>query len=129
MRSAPDKSDDSVTPTAVGQLLVAGRIEDLPPGRCATVELPNGNELALYNVGGEIYATDNSCPHHGAPLAEGRLCGHVIECGFHGWQFDVRDGRGLTVGESIGTYGVVVSEGVIKIELSNTEGPKDVVMR
>jgi len=82
MQSSPDKDEESA-PTSDGQMIVIGRIEDLPPGRCATVELPNGNELALYNVDGEFYATENSCPHHGAPLAEGKLCGHVIECGFH----------------------------------------------
>lgn len=115
MQSSTDKPEDSVKPTKVVQTIIAGRIEDLSPGRCATVELPNGKELALYNVGGEFYATDNSCPHHGAPLVEGKLCGHVIECGFHGWQFDVRDGRGLTVRESLETYRVVVEEGLIKI--------------
>jgi len=115
MQSSTDKPEDSVKPTKVVQTIIAGRIKDLSPGRCATVELPNGKELALYNVGGEFYATDNSCPHHGAPLVEGKLCGHVIECGFHGWQFDVRDGRGLTVRESLETYRVVVEEGLIKI--------------
>ena len=120
----PDKSEDSFTPTSEGQTIIAGRIEDLPPGRCATIDLSDGRELALYNVGGEFYATDNSCPHHGAQLAEGKLCGHVIECGFHGWKFDVRDGRGLTVSESIKTYRVVVADGAIKIELKDATAAK-----
>jgi nitrite reductase/ring-hydroxylating ferredoxin subunit len=68
--------------------------------------LPDGNEVAVYNVGGEFYATDNFCPHRGARLTEGVLCGYIVECGLHGWQFDVRTGECLTVPEKIKTYRV-----------------------
>lgn len=95
----------------------AGRVEDLPHGSCKTVELPAGRELALFNVNGEFYATENFCPHKGAPLAEGTLCNHVIECDWHGWQFDVRTGECLTVTESIETYEVFVEGGLLKIML------------
>lgn len=93
----------------------ACRVEDLPQGSSKTIELPEGRELALYNVNGEFYATENFCPHKGAPLADGNLCEHVIECGLHGWQFDVRTGECLTVTEKIETYEVFVADGFIKI--------------
>jgi len=109
--------DESPVSNSKNRTIVAGRIEDLTPGSCAAVALADGNEVAVYNVDGELFATDNSCPHHGAPLADGRLCGQVIECGWHGWQFDVRDGRCLTVSESIATYRVSVEDGLIKIEV------------
>jgi len=60
----------------------------------------------VYNVGGEFYAIDNFCPHRGARLTEGVLCGYIVECGLHGWQFDVRTGECLTVPEKIKTYRV-----------------------
>src|SRR6187549_1238243 len=78
-----------------------GRVDDLPAGYSKTINLPEGRELALYNVDGEFYATENFCPHKGAPLSEGTLCGHIVECGWHGWQFDVRSGECLTVNERI----------------------------
>jgi len=92
-----------------------GAVHDLQPGACISVELPGGDELAVYNVDGEFYATENFCPHKGAPLSEGVLCGHVIECGLHGWQFDVRNGECLTVPDRIRTYEVLVEDGMIKI--------------
>ena len=82
---------------------------DLPAGACTSLELPDGNELAIYNVDGEFYATENFCPHKGARLSEGILCGHIIECGLHGWQFDVRTGECLTVPEPIKTYPLIVT--------------------
>lgn len=112
-----NKTEDSSQPGRERLTIEAGRVEDLPPGHSKSVALADGNELALYNVCGEFFATDNSCPHHGAPLAEGRLCAHVIECDWHGWQFDVRNGRCLTVSESIATYRVLVDDGLIKIEI------------
>lgn len=101
--------------TEPSKAIDAGRVEDLPAGSCKTIELPAGRELALYRINGEFYATENFCPHKGAPLAEGTLCDHVIECNWHGWQFDVRTGECLTVVEKLETYDVVVEDGVVKI--------------
>jgi 3-phenylpropionate/trans-cinnamate dioxygenase ferredoxin component len=103
--------------TRKGQLVNAGRAEDLPAGRRAVVEIPEGRELALFNVNGEFFATENSCPHRGAPLSEGMLCDHYIECALHGWQFDVRSGECLTVSERIETYPVRIVDGLITIEI------------
>ena len=117
MQSFNTESDDAVTPVAAGRKLIVGAINDVRPGECARFELPDGEELAVYNVDGEFYATENSCPHRGAPLSEGALCGHVIECGLHGWQFDVRNGECLTVRETIRTYRLTIKDGTLVVEL------------
>ena len=95
------------------QTFIVGRIDDLRPNTSISFELPDGNELAVYNVNGEFYAIENSCPHRGAPLSEGDLCGHIVECGLHGWQFDVRSGECLTVPDQIRTYQVTVENGLL----------------
>lgn len=117
MQSFNTEPDDVATPLAARQKLIVGAIRDLQSGACARIELPDGNEIAIYNVDGEFYATDNSCPHRGAPLSEGVLCGHVIECGLHGWQFDVRTGECLTVSETIRTYELKIEDGILICEI------------
>jgi nitrite reductase/ring-hydroxylating ferredoxin subunit len=102
-------------PGKQGETITVGRIADVPVGRGATIELPGGTELALYNVEGEFFAIENFCPHRGAPLADGIICGHVVECGWHGWRFDVRTGRCLTTDDHVESYEVVIEEGWIKI--------------
>ncbi|MGI8838557.1 MAG: Rieske (2Fe-2S) protein [Pyrinomonadaceae bacterium] len=41
-------------------------------------------------------------------MSEGIICDRVIECDWHGWQFDLRTGECLTVTEKISTYQAVV---------------------
>jgi naphthalene 1,2-dioxygenase system ferredoxin subunit len=52
-----------------------------------------GRDIAMYNAGGEIFATDNICTHGHARLCEGFLEGHEIECPLHQGKFDVRTGQ------------------------------------
>lgn len=95
--------------------LTVAAVDNLQPGARVRVELPDGDELVIYNVNGEYYATENFCPHKGAPLSEGALCGHIVECGWHGWQFDVRNGECLTVRERLKTYEVLVEDGLVRV--------------
>ena len=115
MQSFNTEADDEPTSASAAQTLIVGATDDIRPGACIRVELSDGDELAVYNVDGEFYATENFCPHKGALLSEGVLCGHVVECGLHGWQFDVRSGECLTVRETIRTFEVQVEEGLVKV--------------
>lgn len=105
-------------PQREGKTATIGRVGDVPPGRGATVKLEGGKEVALFNVGGEFYATENFCPHKGYPLADSRLSGYRVECDLHGWQFDIRNGKCFEKkGCSIESYEVVVEDDWLKILL------------
>ena len=56
----------------MGNFVKVATLADLPTGKAMTVEV-SGTPVALYNVGGTIYATTNTCPHRGGPLGEGDL--------------------------------------------------------
>jgi naphthalene 1,2-dioxygenase ferredoxin component len=66
--------------------------EDLPADDVIGLAV-GGRDIAVYTVGDEIYATDNTCTHGQARLCDGFLDGHEIECPLHQGKFDVRDGR------------------------------------
>jgi nitrite reductase (NADH) small subunit len=90
---------------------------DLAPGQAIAVEV-NGKAIALYNVDGTLYATDNTCRHQGGPLGEGILEGDVITCPWHMWEYNVRTGE--KVGNSsiqVATYPVQVDGTDIKVAL------------
>ena len=73
------------------QYITVARVGDVPPGRVKTVSV-NGHRLALCNVEGTFFATQDLCTHDGGPLGEGELIDHEIECPRHGGRFDVRTG-------------------------------------
>ena len=54
-----------------------------------------GKPIVLYDIGGEVYATDNLCTHAFAFLSDGWLDGDVIECPLHAGRFEVKTGKGL----------------------------------
>ncbi len=92
-------------------------IADLPAGRgrCVTA---GRRDVALFQVEGQLYAIDNSCPHRGGPLAEGDLSGCVIYCPLHAWSFDLRTGVSPSNSRAkVATYPVRVVAGTIEVEL------------
>lgn len=66
--------------------------KDIPPGKSIIVLSPKGQEIALFNIDGEIFALENACPHQGGPLGEGEVENACVTCPWHGWQFDVKTG-------------------------------------
>lgn len=64
---------------------------DLPPGEMTSFEIGD-NQVAVYNVDGTFYATDNICTHGFASLADGYLEDDEVECPLHGGRFNVTNG-------------------------------------
>ncbi|HEV7768646.1 MAG TPA: Rieske 2Fe-2S domain-containing protein [Thermoanaerobaculia bacterium] len=64
---------------------------EIPIGRAKAYNV-NGRTIALYHTAAGFFATDNTCPHRGGPLAEGDLIGNEINCPWHLWGFDVATG-------------------------------------
>lgn len=55
----------------------------------------DGASVGLANIGGEIFAFDETCTHRACPLSEGEFDGSIITCPCHMSRFDIRTGRVL----------------------------------
>jgi len=64
---------------------------DLADGEMKEVSAGD-TRILLARVGGEFHAVGAACPHYGAPLAEGALCGTRVVCPWHHACFDVTTG-------------------------------------
>jgi naphthalene 1,2-dioxygenase system ferredoxin subunit len=79
----------------------------------------NAKSIALYQVDGEIFATDNICTHGNARLCDGFLEGHEIECPLHQGRFDIRNGKAMCapLTEDIQIYPVKIEGGRVFVEI------------
>lgn len=68
---------------------------ELVEGRALEVE-HGGRVFALFLNNGVATAIDGMCAHQGGPLADGEIEGNIVTCPWHGWQFNIEDGRCLT---------------------------------
>ena len=66
-------------------------LADLPPGTMRRVTYGD-RDVLLVNVGGEVLATDDRCPHMSAPLSLGSLDGCLVDCPLHSGRFDLCTG-------------------------------------
>ncbi len=64
---------------------------DLEIGKSAIIEVGD-KEIALFNYKGNFYAIDNTCPHRGSPLGEGRVEEGILICPNHEWRFELKSG-------------------------------------
>ena len=93
-----------------------------------------GRPIAVFHVAGEYFALTDRCPHEGGSLCAGRLIGLVrsrepgvyecsrplemLQCSWHGWEFDIRTGQCYCDPDSIQarSYAVSVEDGAALAE-------------
>ncbi|MFZ5937463.1 pyridine nucleotide-disulfide oxidoreductase [Pseudomonas putida] len=67
------------------------RLEQLDPRRPLRVQAGN-EEMILVRQGDQVHAYQGNCPHEGAPLEEGVICGGLLVCPWHKAAFAVDEG-------------------------------------
>ena len=63
--------------------------QDLEAGKLVDA---GGQSIAIFDLGGNYYAIENTCPHRGGPLAEGEMNGEEVICPWHGARFNIKTG-------------------------------------
>ena len=81
----------------------------------------NGKRIVLARTRDGYVAFDDSCTHKGGSLAGGVMIGGVVQCPWHGSQFDCRTGR-VQAGPAkaqIQSYRVTEQEGKVRLTLGS----------
>ena len=70
---------------------------EIPKGCSKSFSISDKNglkqDIALFNIDNSFYAISNTCAHEGGPLSLGVLEKTIVTCPWHGWQYDVRNGK------------------------------------
>jgi 3-phenylpropionate/trans-cinnamate dioxygenase ferredoxin subunit len=89
---------------------------DIPIGEAVRVDVDP--PIAVFKVGGELYAIDDTCTHQDASLADGWVEGCIVECPLHESCFDLRTGEvtGPPAKQGVRTHRVEVVDGVVFVQ-------------
>jgi nitrite reductase/ring-hydroxylating ferredoxin subunit len=107
----------AATDTAAKRLELCSA-DDIAPGSALKVEIEDLT-LAVFNIDGEFYVTDDACTHGPGSLSEGYIDGDVVECDFHQGQFNIRTGEVVLPPcmVPVKTYPATVVDGKVTIEV------------
>jgi len=81
--------------------------------------------VVLVNVGGDVCAYEDSCPHRGVPLSCGQFeaATGTLTCAMHLWQYDARTGEGLNPrGVALRRLPLKVEDEAIWVEVDGDTG-------
>src|SRR2546428_1721267 len=102
------------------QWIHVAALSDVPMGEAKAIRLGEGRSIALVNVDGRIYATDNQCPHMGYPLTRGAVRQGILTCDWHGRSFDLEGGGCFNYEcDDLQTFPVDIRQDEIWIELGD----------
>ncbi len=79
----------------MGQFVKVGTkadFEDLEGGKLVQA---GSQSIAIFSLGANLYAIENTCPHRGGPLSQGMMVGEEVICPWHGSRFNVKTGAVL----------------------------------
>jgi nitrite reductase/ring-hydroxylating ferredoxin subunit len=105
---------------------VVATLAQVAPGCMKRVEV-DGRALVVYNDEGALYASDDVCPHRGAPLSAGYFAEGVVMCPLHAWEFDVATGECVSLPEArcLVRHEVRVADGFVTVLIHEDEPDLD----
>ncbi len=87
-----DKMSDKMPDNMANNIVRVCAQSEIAPDSVKAFEVGD-RRLAVFNIGGRFYVTDDECTHASASLADGMLEGEVIECAMHFGAFHVPTGE------------------------------------
>lgn len=93
--------------------------EDLSDGEAIKVEGPEA-AIAVFRVGGELYALNDRCSHGNASMSEGYVEDDAtVECPLHAARFCLKTGTALCqpATEPLRTFPVTLVDGAVYVDV------------
>lgn len=93
-----------------------GASEDFQEGQ-VEARAAGEKQVAIVRLDGALHALDGRCPHQGGPLGEGTLCDKSLRCPWHGYDFDLKTGKGVGNDDSVESLEVREEAGRVEVAL------------
>jgi nitrite reductase/ring-hydroxylating ferredoxin subunit/DMSO/TMAO reductase YedYZ heme-binding membrane subunit len=90
---------------------------DIGEGLARVAILSTGDRVAVFRHEGKLSAISNACAHQNGPLGEGRIIDCLVTCPWHGFQYNVTDGRSpAPFTEMVPTYALRIRDGKVQVD-------------
>ena len=93
-----------------------GKASDFAEGKVNALAVGE-KQVALVRQGGTLFALDGRCPHQGGPLGEGNVCEGALRCPWHGYDFELKTGKGRGNEHAVEALKVREENGQVEIAL------------
>lgn len=76
-----------------------------------------GLTIALFNLDGQFYALEDTCPRDEGSLSEGDLFGDLVQCPVEACKYELATGNCITFDAHVQAFEVKVEGSAVKIKL------------
>ena len=91
-------------------------VSRIPPGRGRRVEA-RGLAIALFNLDGQFYALEDTCPRDEGSLSQGDLFGDLVQCPVEACKYELATGNCITFDAHVQAFEVKVEGSDVKVKL------------
>jgi nitrite reductase/ring-hydroxylating ferredoxin subunit/DMSO/TMAO reductase YedYZ heme-binding membrane subunit len=90
---------------------------DIRDGFARIAILSTGERVAVFRHQDQLSAISNACAHQNGPLGEGKIIDCLVTCPWHGFQYNVTDGRSpAPFTETVPTYTLRLHDGMVQVD-------------
>jgi nitrite reductase/ring-hydroxylating ferredoxin subunit len=82
-------------PATAGEFRAVAALADLVIDAPTPITLGD-RSICVMRLHDGVIAFEDSCPHRGHPLSEGRCVDGVLRCALHGWEFSIPQGDAVS---------------------------------
>lgn len=119
MAALRERQRDADLSAQGAQWLDVADVSEFEDGFAKVRLLPGGDRVAVYLMDGKLSAISNACAHQNGPLGEGRVIACLVTCPWHGFQYDVRNGRSpAPFTEMVPTYNLRLQGRCVQVDPS-----------
>lgn len=90
--------------------------DQIPPSTARRVEA-RGLAIAVFNLDGQFFALEDTCPRDEGSLSQGDLFGDLVQCPVEACKYELATGNCITFDACVQAFEVKVEGGDVKIKM------------
>ena len=100
----------------MAEWIEVAQLAEIPPSTARRVVV-RGLALALFNLDGQFFALEDTCPRDEGSLSQGDLFGDLVQCPVEACKYELSTGNCITFDARVQAFEVKVEGPAVKVKL------------